>query len=223
MINIKKIKIKQMEKQLKKSPNGLNSKKAVATPESQKAIEAAKKRGAEKTGKANDPQVPAGIKKPEDKPRTIAGTETPWGKPIAAPKVTGKDVDKVQKSRQANENGLKMGEARAKARDGFIDRRQMQDFIRNINEVSNGNVMNFLKSYYKGFGVGKFDIIRQLAHYNTPASKNAAIKLLESACKENKNNPAIQSVLQSIENGPLNWTEYATTADSILLNVMKNK
>lgn len=219
----------QGTKYKKKAPSGMEGRRAKAadTPASKKAIEAAKKRGTEKTEKSGTIENTTGIKKPEEyKPSTIKGTETPWGKPITAPRVTSKDIDKVQKAKKDkldSDNGFKMGRARIAAKGGAIDRNTMHEHIRNINNISEGNVMKFLNEYDKGNGDLAMDIIRQLAKYNTPASKNAAIKLLEGACKENNNNPAIQSVLQSIEKGPLNWTEYARTADTVLWSVMHQK
>ena len=173
-------------------------------------------------GAKTEPAKPAA--KPTPDGEVVEGTETQWGSGVKKPKVDNAAMEKARKAnlrKQAIDNGTKMGQA---ARNGYqIDKKTMHEHIRNINNISEGNVIAFIKAYDKGNGGTIIDIIKQLARYNTPASKNAALKLLRGASKECNNDPVIASVANSIENGPLNWTEYAKTADRILYHTLNGK
>ena len=164
--------------------------------------------------------TPPSIARPSDNPVVIRGAGT-WneGQPLTT-------EDNLKKGRQQRirqtviNNGNKMGEA-AKGHD--IDKKIMHEHIRNINNIPDGNVMNFIRAYDKGNGITVLDIIQQLARYNTPASRNAALKLLYGASKECHNDPVIESIAQTIDSHPNNWGQYALTADRILFNTLNGR
>ena len=220
------------KKEITQTPEAKPEQKSVQTPipkTKAKPVQKSAKKSVSNTGAATSKgaELPAELRRPSDKPEIIKGTENPWGAKAERPKLDNAAMERARQTnrkKEALENGFKMGQA---AKYGWqIDKKVMHEHIRNINKIGEGNVTAFLRSYDKGNGSAVIDIIKQLARYNTTsptASKNAALKLLYGASKENKNDPALISVAQTIEKAPADWTEYARTADTVLYNILKRK